>query len=58
VLGLRLALAFIFVALAAVALLAGLTAASAAVDVSAQAARQRAELISRSSKRPCLLVTG
>jgi hypothetical protein len=39
VLGLRLALAFIFVALAAVALLAGLTAAFAAAGVFALAAR-------------------
>ncbi len=45
-LGLRLALAFISVALAAVALLAGLTAAFAAADVSALAARQHAELTS------------
>jgi two-component system, OmpR family, sensor histidine kinase BaeS len=45
-LGLRLALAFLGVALAAVALLAGLTAAFAASDVSALAARQRAELTS------------
>jgi two-component system, OmpR family, sensor histidine kinase BaeS len=45
-LGLRLALAFIAVALAAVALLAGLTAGFAAADVSALAARQRAELTS------------
>ena len=45
-LGLRLALAFICVALAAVALLAGLTAAFAAAVVSALAARQRAELTS------------
>jgi two-component system sensor histidine kinase BaeS len=43
-LGLRLALAFLSVALAAVALLAGLTAAFAAADVSALAARQRTEL--------------
>ncbi len=43
-LGLRLALAFISVALAAVALLAGLTAAFAATDVSALASRQHAEL--------------
>jgi hypothetical protein len=43
-LGLRLALAFTSVALAAVALLAGLTAAFAAADVSALAARQRTEL--------------
>ncbi len=40
----RLALAFAAVALAAVALLAGLTAAFAAADVSDLAARQRAEL--------------
>jgi two-component system, OmpR family, sensor histidine kinase BaeS len=45
-LGLRLALAFLGVALAAVALLAGLTAAFAASDVSALAARQRTELTS------------
>jgi signal transduction histidine kinase len=45
-LGLRLALAFISVALAAVALLAGLTAAFAAADVSALTTRQRAELTS------------
>jgi two-component system sensor histidine kinase BaeS len=45
-LGLRLALAFISVALAAVALLAGLTAGFAAADVSALAARQHAELTS------------
>ncbi|MGO8962021.1 MAG: sensor histidine kinase [Streptosporangiaceae bacterium] len=43
-LGLRLALAFLAVALAAVALLAGLTAALAAADVSALASRQRTEL--------------
>ena len=43
-LGLRLALAFISVALAAVALLAGLTAGFAAADVSALATRQHAEL--------------
>src|SRR5262245_32034736 len=45
-LGLRLALAFAAVALAAVALLAGLTAAFAAADVSNLASRQRAELTS------------
>jgi two-component system sensor histidine kinase BaeS len=45
-LGLRLAVAFICVALAAVALLAGLTAVFAASDVSALAARQRDELAS------------
>jgi two-component system sensor histidine kinase BaeS len=45
-LGLRLALAFVSVALAAVALLAGLMAAFAAADVSALAARQRQELTS------------
>jgi two-component system, OmpR family, sensor histidine kinase BaeS len=43
-LGLRLALAFISVALAAVALLAGLTAMFAAADVSALVTRQHAEL--------------
>jgi two-component system, OmpR family, sensor histidine kinase BaeS len=43
-LGLRLALAFISVALAAVALAAGLTAGFAAADVSALATRQHAEL--------------
>src|ERR1700733_3704214 len=43
-LGLRLALAFISVALAAVALVAGLTAGFAAADVSALATRQHAEL--------------
>jgi signal transduction histidine kinase len=43
-LGLRLALAFLGVALAAVALLAGLTAAFSAADVSALAGRQRTEL--------------
>lgn len=43
-LGLRLALAFLTVALAAVALLAGLTAAFAAADVSALASQQRADL--------------
>jgi two-component system sensor histidine kinase BaeS len=42
--GLRLALAFISVALAAVALVAGLTAGFAAADVSALATRQHAEL--------------
>ena len=42
--GLRLALAFLAVALAAVALLAGLTAAFAAADVSSLASRQRAQL--------------
>ena len=45
-LGLRLALAFLAVALAAVALLAGLTAAFAAADVSSLASRQRTELAS------------
>ena len=45
-LGLRLALAFLAVALAAVALLAGLTAAFAAADVSALARQQRTELTS------------
>ena len=45
-LGLRLALAFLAVALAAVALLAGLTAAFAAADVSALASQQRTELTS------------
>jgi signal transduction histidine kinase len=43
-LGLRLALAFLSVALAAVALLAGLTAAFAAADVSHLASQQRDEL--------------
>jgi two-component system sensor histidine kinase BaeS len=43
-LGLRLALAFLAVGLAAVALLAGLTAAFAAADVSALARQQRTEL--------------
>ena len=43
-LGLRLALAFLAVALAAVALLAGLTAAFAAADVSNLARQQRGEL--------------
>ena len=43
-LGLRLALAFITVVLAAVALLAGLTAAFAAADVSNLASQQRTEL--------------
>jgi signal transduction histidine kinase len=43
-LGLRLTLAFLTVALAAVALLAGLTAAFAAADVSHLASQQRAEL--------------
>jgi two-component system, OmpR family, sensor histidine kinase BaeS len=43
-LGLRLALAFLGVALAAVAVLAGLTAAFSAADVSALAGRQRTEL--------------
>jgi len=43
-LGLRLALAFLVVALAAVALLAGLTAAFAAADVSTLASQQRTEL--------------
>ena len=43
-LGLRLALAFVTVALAAVALLAGLTAAFAAADVSNLASQQRAAL--------------
>ena len=45
-LGLRLALAFLGVALAAIALLAGLTAAFAAADVSALASQQRTELTS------------
>jgi len=44
--GLRLALAFAAVALAAIALLAGLTAAFAAADVSSLASRQRSELTS------------
>jgi two-component system sensor histidine kinase BaeS len=43
-LGLRLALAFLAVALAALALLAGMTAAFAAADVAALAGRQRQEL--------------
>ncbi len=42
--GLRLALAFLGVALVAIALLAGLTAVFSAADVSALAARQRAQL--------------
>jgi len=45
-LGLRLALAFVAVALAAVALLAGLAAAFAAADVANLATRQRADLAS------------
>ena len=45
-LGLRLALAFLAVALAAVALLAALTATFAAADVSTLASQQRAELAS------------
>jgi two-component system, OmpR family, sensor histidine kinase BaeS len=45
-LGLRLALAFLAVALVAVALLAGLTAAFAAADVAALASHQRQELTS------------
>src|SRR5277367_511815 len=45
-LGLRLALGFLSVALAAVALLAGLTAALAAADVSALTSQQRADLTS------------
>jgi len=45
-LGLRLALAFLGVALAAVALLAGLAAAFTSADVSALAGRQRADLAS------------
>jgi two-component system, OmpR family, sensor histidine kinase BaeS len=45
-LGLRLGLAFLSVALAAVALLAGLTAALAAADVSALTSQQRADLTS------------
>jgi two-component system, OmpR family, sensor histidine kinase BaeS len=45
-LGLRLALAFLSVALAAVALLAGLTAGLAAADVSALTSQQRADLTS------------
>jgi two-component system, OmpR family, sensor histidine kinase BaeS len=45
-LGLRLALAFLSVALAAVALLAGLTAALAAADVSALTGQQRTDLTS------------
>ncbi|MCW2892637.1 MAG: histidine kinase [Actinomycetia bacterium] len=44
--GLRLALAFLGVALAAIALLAGLTAVFSAEDVSVLAARQRAQLAS------------
>ena len=42
--GLRLALAFAAVALAAIALLAGLTAVFAAADVSSLAGRQRSDL--------------
>ena len=45
-LGLRLALAFLAVALAAIALLAGLTAVFAAADVSALGSQQRADLAS------------
>src|SRR5579864_3208462 len=45
-LGLRLALAFLAVALAAVALLAGLAAAFVSADVSSLASEQRAELAS------------
>src|SRR5580692_2253066 len=45
-LGLRLALAFLSVALAAVALLAGLTAGLAAADVSTLASQQRTDLTS------------
>src|ERR1700721_4633827 len=45
-LGLRLALPFLPVALAAVALLAGLTASLAAADVSALTSQQRADLTS------------
>src|SRR5690348_3540272 len=45
-LGLRLALAFLGVALAAVALLAGLAAAFAAADVANLATRQRSDLTS------------
>ena len=45
-LGMRLALAFLGVALAAVALIAVLTAVFSAVDVSSLASRQRAELAS------------
>jgi len=45
-LGLRLALAFLAVALAAVALLAGLAAAFVSADVSSLASGQRAELAS------------
>jgi two-component system, OmpR family, sensor histidine kinase BaeS len=44
--GLRLALAFLGVALAAIVLVAGLTAVFSAADVSALAARQRAQLAS------------
>ncbi len=45
-LGLRLALAFLAVALMAIALLAGLTAAFAAADVSVLAGQQRTQLTS------------
>ena len=45
-LGLRLAFAFLGVALAAVALIAVLTAVFSAVDVSSLASRQRSELAS------------
>jgi two-component system, OmpR family, sensor histidine kinase BaeS len=45
-LGLRLALAFVVVAIAAVAVLAGLTAVFAAADVSALSSRQRTEITS------------
>ena len=44
--GLRLALAFLGVALMAIALLAGLTAVFSAADVSSLAARERAQLAS------------
>jgi len=56
--GLRLALAFITVALAAVALLAGLTAAFAAADVSNLASQQAPSWPTRSRPPPGARVRG
>ena len=56
-LGLRLALAFLGVALGAIALLAGLTAAFAAADVSHLASKQRDELASAIAVAPISLIS-
>jgi len=57
-LGLRLALAFLSVALAAVALLAGLTAALAAADVSALTSQQHTDLTSAIATAAGAVVSG